>query len=299
MLAYKMTPYYRAGALTPWGGNRLKTLFGKQTPDERTGESLEASTLPGRESLGPDGRTLTEIAGAELPLMLKLLDARETLSVQVHPDDAYARRAEGKLGKAEAWLILHAEPEAKLVYGLLPGTKTESITPERIEARLRWIPVQAGDILNILPGMVHAVGPGIVLYEIQQTSDVTYRIFDWGRRDHEGKPRELHLRQAADVVKTDLLPPKLRGELVAMEGGTATHCLTNEHFTLSVLHAAGRLRLPGRGGFAFLTALCGGTLERGSEIIRFARGETYFLPHDFPDFYVAADGDLIISGNVT
>jgi len=163
MIAYKMTPCYRAGEQTPWGGDRLKALYGKQIPDPRTGESLEASTLSGRESTGPGGMTLTQIAGGELPLMLKLLDARETLSVQVHPDDAYASR-EGKLGKAEAWLILDAEPGAQLVYGLLPGADLAGLPPEALEARLRWVPVKAGDVLNIPPGMVHAIGPGIVLY---------------------------------------------------------------------------------------------------------------------------------------
>lgn len=296
MFAYKMRPFYRHGSDTPWGGDALSTLFGKDIPGPLTGEALEASTLHGMESIAEDGRTLTEIAGGPLPLLLKLLCAREALSVQVHPDDAYAGAHEGgKLGKAEAWLILHAEPGAKLVYGLTPGTDVRALTPAQMESHLRWIPVSAGDVLDIPAGMVHAIGPGIVLYEIQQTSDVTYRFWDWDRRDAQGNPRPLHFQKACDVARADLQGVPTRGVASACAGGSVTTYLANDHFTLAALHVSGEMPLAAQPGFMYLTALSDGVLARGSETLRFLRGETLFVPRGVDGLTLIAQGDVLVS----
>ena len=203
-----MTPAYRWGAATPWGGEALRTMFRKQIPGEHTGEALEVSAIPGLESRDPSGNTLTELIeqyGERLtgkgfahpfPLLLKLLDAKDTLSVQVHPDDAYAACVEGKLGKTEAWHILFAAPGAELVYGVKAGTEKDALlnasrNGAEVENLLRRVKVRAGETYYIPAGMVHAIGAGIVLYEIQQSSDVTYRFYDWERRDKEGRKREL------------------------------------------------------------------------------------------------------------
>ena len=208
-----MTPAYRYGKMTPWGGHSLRDLYGKDIPDDRTGESLEISAIPGLESRDPEGNTLPQLidayggklggtqVSAPFPLLLKLLDARDTLSVQVHPDDAYAGRVEHKLGKTEAWHILHAEPGAELVYGIQAGTDKETLMAASragaaVEGLLRRVKVKAGDTYFIPAGMVHAIGSGIVLYEIQQSSDVTYRFYDWERTDEKGNKRELHIEKA-------------------------------------------------------------------------------------------------------
>ena len=212
-----MSPAYRHGASTPWGGNGLRTVFHKDIPDDRTGESLELSALPGLESRDPQGNTLPmliETYGERLtgpgfahpfPLLLKLLDARDTLSVQVHPDDDYAARVENKLGKTEAWHILKAAPGAELVYGVQAGTTKEELLAAsqagaQVEGLLRRVQVKAGDTYYIPAGMVHAIGAGIMLYEIQQSSDVTYRFYDWERKDAQGNKRELHIQKAVDVT---------------------------------------------------------------------------------------------------
>ena len=134
-----MTPAYRFGAATPWGGDGLMRVFGKEIPDSRTGESLEVSAIPGLESRDASGASLTELIArygerltgkglaSPFPLLLKLLDARETLSVQVHPDNVYAAQAEHKLGKTEAWHILYAAQGAQLVYGVKAGTNKEQL----------------------------------------------------------------------------------------------------------------------------------------------------------------------------
>jgi mannose-6-phosphate isomerase len=179
----KMKPYFRHGEDTPWGGSALGALFGKDIPDDRTGESLEISALPGRESVienGPlAGLTLTAAIskwGHDLtgdvegfPLLLKLLDAREMLSVQVHPDDTYAGANEGgKLGKTEAWLILSAQPGAKLVYGVNvedSDALKKAVEDGKLEESLRWVNVLPGDVLYIPHGCVHALGGGLVIVE--------------------------------------------------------------------------------------------------------------------------------------
>ena len=212
-----MSPAYRFGAATPWGGDDLRTLFQKDIPDARTGESLEVSAIPGLESRSPEGKTLPALIeeyGEKLtgkgfthpfPLLLKLLDAKDTVGVQVHPDDADAARVERKLGKTEAWHILSAAPGAELVYGVKAGvTKEELLAASRegaaVEGLLRRVKVKAGETYSIPAGMVHAIGAGIVLYEIQQSSDVTYRFYDWERRDAKGNKRELHIQKAVDVT---------------------------------------------------------------------------------------------------
>jgi len=212
-----MHPAFRYGAATPWGGSLLRDVYHKDTPDARTGESLEVSAIPGLNSTDAEGTPLgrlverygkallgTEVKG-DFPLLLKLIDAKQPLSVQVHPDDAYAQKHENKLGKTEAWVILEAQPGAKLVYGIRQGVSREQLgnaaeQGRQLEDLLRHVEVKPGDVFFIPAGTVHAIGEGILLYEIQQSSDVTYRFYDWERRDEHGNKRALHTRQALDVV---------------------------------------------------------------------------------------------------
>ncbi len=298
-LIVPLTPHYRCGADTPWGGDALSRLCGRNIPDPRTGESLEASTLPGMESRLPDGRTLTEAHGGPLPLLLKLLDAREALSVQVHPDDAYAAENEGgKLGKTEAWLILFAQPGAKLVYGLLPGTDVSALTPDTLESRLRWVDVTPGDVLYIPAGTVHAIGAGIVLYEIQQASDVTYRFWDWNRRDANGNARQLHWDKAIAVSRAEPILSPTRGQAEAVPGGTVIRCLRTERFTLDRLIVDDCMALPEAAGFRFVTALCEGTLAWQGESIPFGYGQTFFIEKGVTGVMARCLGEIIVSGEV-
>ncbi len=194
LLPIAMTPAFRYGAMTPWGGAGLARL-GKAIPDPCTGESLEVCVLPGLESRDAQGHTLPELlarygeamrgtkVGETFPLLLKLISADNMLSVQVHPDDAYAAANEGgKLGKTEAWVILSAEPGAQIVYGIHEGVTREALAAacqsggEAVRACLNCVEVKPGDVYFIPAGMVHALGGGITLMEIQQSSDVTYRL---------------------------------------------------------------------------------------------------------------------------
>lgn len=207
-----------------WGGNRLNDDFSKQIPLSPLAETWECSTHPD----GPstvcggefDGMTLKEVLthhpeyagdsllpGGELPILIKLIDAKEDLSVQVHPDDEYASVHEnGSLGKYEMWYVLDAKEQTRLVYGFSRNVDKEvlknSLEQNTLEKYLQYVPVQKDDVFYIKPGQVHALGAGALVAEIQENSNLTYRLHDYGRLDKNGNPRPLHINKALDVIDT-------------------------------------------------------------------------------------------------
>ena len=289
-----MLPAYRFGKATPWGGDGLKTFFGKDIPDDRTGEALEVSVIPGLNSRDERGTPLeqliaqlgTRLTGTavrgEFPLLLKLLNARDRLSVQVHPDDVYAREHESKLGKTEAWVILHAVPGASIIYGVKEGVTREQLTEASlrgaaIESLLRRVPVKAGEVYYIPAGMVHAIGEGITLYEIQQSSDVTYRFYDWERVDRNGNKRQLHLKDA--IAVTDIANQGMAAVPLFLAPGR-WQLLRNAHFTLE-RWAECRMTLPPEPRrFALLTALGRTELSWTGGGMELNAGQTVLLPAD-------------------
>ena len=220
--AFKTEPSYH---VRPWGGRAMADRLGKKIPDGPVGESWEVSGHPNgvsRVAGGPlDGTPLDELvlkAGADLlgprthrkygdafPILVKLIDVNSLASVQVHPNDEQAQRLEGyRWGKTEAWYIIDRAPDARFHIGLIPGVTAESFR-EALEAgtarELLDSPVvKPGDCILVPPGTVHAAGQGVLLLEIQQSSDITYRVYDWDRRDDEGKARELHVEKAMQVI---------------------------------------------------------------------------------------------------
>ncbi len=219
----------------PWGGRGLATRLGRKIPDGVVAESWEISAHAHgqtRVAAGPlAGRTLGEVAarlGEDLvgrrgaadaepgtepgfPLLVKLLDAQSWLSVQVHPDDAAARRAGAGAGKTEMWVVLAAAPGARLLHGLKRGVgrgELESaIAAGRVAEVLVEVEARAGDVYFIPAGTVHALGPGLIVAEIQQSSDTTYRLFDWNRAAEDGRARELHVPEALEVIDFGGAPP--------------------------------------------------------------------------------------------
>lgn len=301
----RMTPAFRGGEETPWGGEKLRQRYGKETGGRPTGESLEVSCIPGHESTDSLGRKLPELIrefGEKLvgkywdrpfPLLLKLIDARDKLSVQVHPDDEYAAAHEhGKLGKTEAWLILDAPEGSELVYGLQPGTTLRELKEacengKAVERLLRRVRVTPGDVCYIPAGCVHAIGEGIMLYEIQESSDVTYRFYDWDRKDAEGKGRELHIEQGLAVADLKCAPRPVR---VSEAYGTR-RLLNEEEFTLDVIRCGGIEILPEIGEFGILTSLRGAlSLKWDSGEMRLSEGETCLLPKNAPKMHLRGEG---------
>jgi mannose-6-phosphate isomerase len=191
------------------------------------------------------GKDLVGEAEGEFPLLIKLLDAKELLSVQVHPGDEFALKSEGKLGKSEAWVILNCEEGAKIAYGVNPGEKglRAAVEAGGIESCLNWVSVRPGDVYYIPAGTVHALGGGIQCYEVQQSSDVTYRFWDWGRVGKDGKPRELHTEKALDVARVSGIRPRCEGATVLCKGGSRTYFISEEHFELCRLNVSGEMPL--------------------------------------------------------
>lgn len=211
-----------------WGGNRLKTDFNKQLNLTPLAETWECSTHPEGVSMVASGihqgmpldvvlREHPEYLGSHplgimkdfpagtLPILIKLIDASSKLSVQVHPDDTYAKEQEnGALGKTEMWYVLDAKPDAHLIYGfrtdMTKESLLESLANRTLEKYLQKVPVKKNDIFFIKPGMVHAIGEGVVLAEIQENSNLTYRLYDYERVDKDGQKRPLHIEKAADVL---------------------------------------------------------------------------------------------------
>ena len=306
-----MAPSFRHGPDTPWGGHALKELFGKNAPDEITGESLEVSALPGHESRVANGehagktlrdlfplwgKSLTGLSRSSFPLLLKLLDTREPLSVQVHPDDSYALTHEGKPGKSEAWYILDAAPGAQLVYGIdTHGESLRSVLEEgKLESSLCRADVHAGDVFYIPAGTVHALGSGIRCYEIQQASDLTYRLWDWGRTGNDGRPRALHIEQALSVSRPRKVPPQAE-KTEELSGGRRTLLVSDPHFLLHAYDLSGRLSLP-VGKMQFLTATAKGcTLcwrDRQEPLLPW---QSAVLPAGLSEIAVEGSGRILVS----
>src|SRR6201994_2778033 len=214
-----------------WGKRDLRPWYADTGTTEPVGEAW----LTGPQCVvetGPfAGRTLASVAtelGGEFPLLVKLLFPAEKLSVQVHPDDAQAEALGETRGKTECWYVLEAEPGAAVALGLKPGVDAAavkaSVADGTMEELMEWVPVSVGDMLFVDAGTVHAIGPGVVLLETQQTSDVTYRLYDYGR------PRELHLEQGLEVVKTKTAAGKVKPK--KMEG--FTRLIESEYFVVDL-----------------------------------------------------------------
>lgn len=311
-----MAPAYRHGRETPWGGDLLRDIFMKDAPTQ-TGESLEVSALPGLESVVRNGvhagksftrmielwgRDLTGLdEGERFPLLLKLIDAQETLSVQVHPGDEYALAHDNKLGKTEAWVVLCCEEGAELCYGVdLKDEDLAAVTAKgdsAIEGVLRHVRVRPGDVYYIPSGLIHAIGAGIQLYEIQQSSDATYRFYDWGRVDKDGNARELHTQKAVDVARPELHPEKLRGVTALCRGGSRTYYISNRYFELCRLNVSGSMPVDD-GRFLFLTPLAPCTIRYGEESMEVAPFDTVVIPAGLRDVRVESEDCKILMSSL-
>lgn len=247
----------------PWGGHALAREFGKGPhPAATIGESWEVW----RENpvVGRDGVRLADVV--QFPLLVKLIDTREALSVQVHPDDAAAQRLEGQPnGKAEGWVVLRAAPGARIAYGLNRAMSADELRARAvsgaIEADLAWREVRAGDVLDVPPGTIHAIGGGLLLYEAQQPSDITYRLYDWGRG------RELHLDRAVAVAVREPVAPRAVPEAV---GPGRTRLLRGPGFVVDAVEVPACVAVDAASPLA-LTVVDGEVVVAGERV---RRGET-------------------------
>jgi mannose-6-phosphate isomerase len=307
-----------------WGGRALERSPGIALPEGlRVGETLEVVDRANENSVvagGPDaGRTLRELLeqragellgsasptpGGRFPLLVKYIDAKENLSIQVHPDDAAAARmGDGAEGKSEAWFVLAAEPGAVVYAGLEPHVTREDLfarlAEPGVEELLASWTVQPGDVLTVPGGTVHAIGAGVTLLEVQQNSDTTYRVHDWGRMGLDGRPRATHVEQALEVATFGARPrPPVRSGAAGWTADGAAlrraRVSRNDHFAMDVLEVRGTAELGTGGRFSIYVAVAGtGRIERASDAWPLTRGDTWLLPASFDSHQVVPDGDSL------
>jgi mannose-6-phosphate isomerase class I len=300
-----------------WGGRRLATDFGYEIPLGPIGECWAISAHPNGDCAidggAWDGLLLSELwdahrelfAGAKgdrFPLLIKIIDAKEDLSVQVHPDDAYALEHEnGSLGKSECWYILEADPDARIMIGQRAHDRDEfaaMVEKHRWSELLNEIPIHAGDFFAINPGTVHAVRGALIL-ETQQSSDVTYRVYDFDRRQPDGSRRELHMAQCLDVI--DFSAPLLTdGTVSAPEIGGITRLMSCTYFDVFRARVAGGapMVLPQDKPFLCVSVVAGegGTVRAGEgPVHELKKGSHFLAPSGCGDLVFVGDMELIAS----
>ncbi len=296
------TPLFLVPALKDyiWGGDRLEREYGYESTLDRVAEAWVLSCHPQGESTVRDGdyagQPLSAVLAAwgasalgkraavfeSFPLLIKLIDARDRLSVQVHPDDAYARRVEGEYGKTEMWYVLDCDEGARLLYGVNREMTAEEfrrrIRDNTLDEVCRYVAVHKGDVFFIPAGTLHAIGKGILIAEVQQNSATTYRVSDYGRLGADGKPRELHIDKAVDVTR--LTPTPLATDGLWQRGDTArlAEC---DYFTSERWQIDGERVSPAGDSFRALLCLDGdGVLIADGETYPVRRGDSVFLPAD-------------------
>ena len=302
---------------TLWGGRRLIDDFGMQTDGDNAAEAWLLSCHRDGPSYAVggeyDGMTLDAIIKKEgravlgthcsgisgFPVLIKIIDARDRLSVQVHPGDEYARRVENENGKTEAWFVLSADDGAELIYGVNRDMTRESFAASIEDGTLlenvNRVKVKPGDTVFIPSGMLHAIGAGILLAEVQQSSNTTYRVFDYDRRDRNGNKRELHVQKATDVVtltKTDadFSPEGEERRLCGAAKRLLTHC---EYFSMTELKVDGTFE-DIADGLSFVSLV---VLDGSGEIS--ANGKTYAVKKGSSVFVPASFGTYTLSGKFT
>ena len=300
-----------------WGGGRLRREYNKDLNMDPLAETWECSVHPDGMSVvksgAYEGRTLKEVLDEnpeylgtkhrELPILIKFIDAQKDLSIQVHPDDEYAGRVEGSRGKTEFWYVLDAAPGAQIIYGFEHPMDRErlaaSIEEGRLETMLHHVPVYSGDKFLVRAGTVHAIGEGVLLTEIQESSNLTYRLYDYNRTDRDGKKRELHFDKAVDVL--DMKPVEKVSQpqrMVRYYYGCAREIIcrceyfeveriqVTKGFSFSVLDSS----------FQVLLCLEGsGALDTGDadKPMRFGKGDCIFIPADTGRCHVMGECSLL------
>lgn len=326
----RLYPVRLEGSLheTIWGGQRLNAWKRLPTSNISIGESWETEirnevqngVFRGKtlgnlvEDLGVAllGKQAMAVYGKRFPLLAKFIDANDKLSVQVHPNDYYAAKHEsGKLGKTEFWYIIAAEPDATIVHGFKTPTSfsevRKAIEDATLETLLNEVPVTAGDVIFVPAGTVHAIGGGVLLYELQEYSDVTYRMYDYGRLTSAGVPRELHVSKSLEVSHYSVSPRvKVQPVLLAEEKGYEDRCLaacryfvTREITFKQRNDFHGYMRATTGESCIILTALSGevqvGYSSSLARTEKLARGQTMVLPAELGNYSIEGEGTLMLS----
>ena len=296
-----------------WGGNRLKKEFDKNTPYEITAESWEISTNKNGNSIVVNGdfkgkklQELFEMTDCKsdifgekcikkdrFPILIKFIDAKNNLSVQVHPDDIYAQKNENDIGKSEMWYIMDCPKDAKIICGLDETIKTKQqlkdiINSGNIKEYLQYIDIEKGDSIYIPAGTIHAITSGILICEIQQNSDLTYRVYDWDRVDKNGNSRELHIKQAIDVINLKNKAIKVKTKVKEYQ-----KILDTENFKVDKLNINGKyLAESNEDTFYAINILDGeGRIYWNNKEHKIKKGDSFIIPANIGKYKIS--GNLI------
>ena len=294
---YKLTPAFKD---VLWGGEELSKLYGKEIPSKTTGESFEASIVPGFISKTEDGDFSDLVKNTEMTgeggfnLLFKLIDAKDKLSVQVHPDDATAKILGGERGKTECWYVVSAKEGAFLYLGFNEGVTADAFKEAcyegGMEKLLSKVPVKKGDFFFVPAKTVHAIGEGLVIAELQQSCDTTYRVYDYERRDKNGNLRDLHRMEA--IASTEVAPYK--GSCREKLTETRERLCKCEYF--DIVKVVGTSEKEEANGKYILIFVEEGSAEitYGGGSVSAKAGDTFFIPANLGEFKVEGDFSYLL-----
>lgn len=299
-----------------WGGEKLKTVLGKSIESSTTGESWELSTVEGDVSVVANGelkgRSLMQIIdespneilgtavykkfGKQFPLLFKYLDAREDLSIQVHPNDALAKERHNSFGKTEMWYIMQADDDARIIVGFKEKSNAneyvENLKNKTLLSILDDVKVKSGDVFFLETGTVHAIGAGLVVAEIQQTSDITYRIYDFDRVDAQGNGRELHIDQALDAINYEKVDTYKEYTKEVNQSNVVVDC---PYFTTNFVPLDGEVSIK-KSSETFTVYMCvEGSFELvyNGEKYHYKKGDTVLIPAAIDAFVLNGKASIL------
>lgn len=299
-----------------WGGAKLKTMLGKKVPTQTTGESWELSAVDDAISIVKDGAykgmAVTELLGKfpveilgtkvheqfgnKFPLLFKFLDAKEDLSIQVHPNDELAKKRHNSFGKTEMWYVMQADKGATIIVGFKenssPEEYLEHLKSKNLLEILNEVEVKEGDVHFLETGTVHAIRGGIVIAEIQQTSDITYRVYDWDRKDANGKSRELHIDEALDAINYNETVTQKQYSKKVNRHNTVVN---SPYFTTDYIPLNGTLNVY-KDGSNFTVYICtegNFSIKIQQKTYSFKMGDTVLIPAIISDFALTGKATLL------
>lgn len=300
-----------------WGGQNLQHVYGYELPYDNTGEAWVISAHPN----GPNeilngplaGKTLADVwhqHGAlfnkteeneeEYPLLVKVIDANDDLSVQVHPNDTFASEVENvPYGKTECWYVLQAEAGAEIVFGHHAQTENELsqlIDAGKWDDLLQKKKVEAGDFIYVPSGTIHAIGKGIMILEIQQSSDITYRVYDYDRKDKQGKSRELHLERAKQVTSVPHTSMDPERQTEEKDGLISQKLIEEQYFTVYRWKLDGEVTRELTEDFLQVSVIDGdGTIEIDKQSYSFSKGTHFIIPKTVKSYSLSGNAEMIVS----
>ncbi len=292
-----------------WGGTLLSEQYNKGVSGQKIAEAWVLALRQDGENVIENGKyagkKLSEVIECEtqFPLLIKLIDACDKLSVQVHPNDDFAKAEGLDAGKTEMWYILDAKPGAKLVYGfkkdvdISPQMIKEYAESGKLEEILNFVPVKKGDVFFIPAGLVHAIGEGILIAEVQQNSNTTYRLYDYDRKDKDGNKRELHIDNAIKVIDPTLPHFDSAAKVISQKDGIKhIYLVSCEYFSAEAYEISAKITIKNpKDSFILCTDGCGDIIYDSKEY-HFEKGDGYYITEDIKEYTIKSENtSLIIS----